>query len=89
MNENETPAVEQPAIPENGAADQQANMLSPDEVQAYLDELTAELNESAAQRRLLAVRLRSALATIDRQNTAINAATAEIAELKAGKRSKK
>lgn len=80
MNENDNQAVEQQAP---------ANRIGPDEVQAYIDELTVELNESAAQRRLLAVRLRSALATIGRQNTAMDAATAELAELKAGKRSKK
>lgn len=62
--------------------------IAPEEVQGYLDQLNAELNESHAIRRIQAVKLRSMQETIDRQNAALEAAAAEITALKAGKRKK-
>lgn len=74
---------EQPEQPE-----QQGLSIAQDEVQGYIDQLTAELNESHAIRRVQVVKMRGLLEAINKQNAALEAAAAEIASLKAGKRKK-
>lgn len=60
--------------------------IAPEEVQAYLDQLAAELNESNAMRRIQVVKMRGMQRLLDQQTAALETATAEIAKLKSRKK---